>query len=290
MAVFSLAAVPKDARSWFALARASEAAGFHALLVPDHPGASPAPYLGAYVSNAGVREPAHLAVEVATLDLVSDGRAIFGLGAGHTPMEWEAIGEHRPSVESRVRRCVQVAQATQALLRGEAVDIATPELTVKARLESPRPAQQHVPLTIGGANTQLLRWAGAHADVVGLSGLGRTLADGHSHEVRWRRDQIEAQLDAARSGGTERSPAPQFEALVQFVQVTDDAGAAVADLRARLGLAEDEILAAPFVLVGTEDEILAKVAACERQWGITRFVVREAAMGQLGGVLPKLVG
>ncbi|MGL6236266.1 MAG: LLM class flavin-dependent oxidoreductase [Segniliparus sp.] len=304
MAVFSLAAVPRDAQSWLALARGCEAAGFDALLVPDHLGRGPAPHLalaaaaaatssvrlGAYVSNAGIREPAHLAVEVATLDLISGGRAILGIGAGHTPAEWEAVGKSRPSVACRVRRCLQVAQATQALLRGEFVEADTPELVMRARLAGPLPVQEHVPLTLGTANTQLLRWGGAHADVVGLSGLGRTLEDGHSHEVRWRQDQIEAQLEAVRTGAAGRSRVPRLEALVQRVAVTADAGASVAGLREQFELTEEEVLAAPFVLVGTEDEILAKIAACEREWGITRFVVREDAMAQIGGLLPRIPG
>jgi hypothetical protein len=51
-----------------------------------------------------------------------------------------------------------------------------------------------VSLTISTANTRLLRWDGAYADVVGLTGSGRTLSDGHLHEFRWRASQIEAQV------------------------------------------------------------------------------------------------
>ena len=66
----------------------------------------------------------------------------------------------------------------------------------------------------------MLRWAGAHADVVGLSGLGRTLPDGYAHEVRWREADIEAQLDRGRAGGPGRAEPPVLEALVQHVVVT----------------------------------------------------------------------
>jgi alkanesulfonate monooxygenase SsuD/methylene tetrahydromethanopterin reductase-like flavin-dependent oxidoreductase (luciferase family) len=53
--------------------------------------------LGTYVVNAGAREPLHLASEVATLDVVSGGRAVFGAGAGHTPAEWTMFGRPYPS-------------------------------------------------------------------------------------------------------------------------------------------------------------------------------------------------
>ncbi|WP_238454015.1 LLM class flavin-dependent oxidoreductase [Micromonospora sp. ATA51] len=108
MAIFSVQARPADAASWLDLARRLEAAGFDALLAADHPGHGASPFvslaaaaavtstlgLGSYVSNAGVREPILLATDVATLDMVSGGRARLGLGAGHTPAEW------RPSAAS----------------------------------------------------------------------------------------------------------------------------------------------------------------------------------------------
>jgi len=109
MADFALQAQPTDAADWLDLARRAEAAGFDTLLAADHPGSCAAPFvalaaaaavtttirLGSYVANAAVREPILLAADVATLDVVSGGRALLGLGAGHTPAEWDAIGPFR---------------------------------------------------------------------------------------------------------------------------------------------------------------------------------------------------
>ena len=89
--------------------------------------------------------------------------------------------------------------------------------------------QERIPLTMGTANSTLLRWAGAHADVVGLTGFGRTLADGHTHAARWRADQIEAQLACVAAGAAGRDDPPALEALVQRVVVTDDAEGAAAE-------------------------------------------------------------
>ncbi|GAB3941938.1 hypothetical protein GCM10027614_28120 [Micromonospora vulcania] len=152
MITFSIQASPSDAASWRELAQRAESAGYDALLVGDHPGARPTPFvalaaaasvtstlgLGSYVSNAGVREPALLAADVATLDLISDGRARFGIGAGHTPAEWRAVGRERPDVAGRVRRCIAVAEAVRALLDGEEVTVDSADLTVHgARLDRP---------------------------------------------------------------------------------------------------------------------------------------------------------
>jgi probable F420-dependent oxidoreductase len=302
VATFSLQVDPVRSPSFLDTARRCEAAGFDALLAADHPGSCASPFvalaaaavtstlqLGTYVSQAGVREPMLLAADVATLDLISGGRALLGLGAGHTPVEWEAVGRSRPDVGGRVRRCIAVAEAVRTLLDGGEVTVDLPELVMRgARLDQPRPVREHIPLILGTANSRLLRWAGAHADVVGLTGFGRTLADGHQHEARWSGAEIEAQLQHVATGAAGRETPPPLEALVQRVEITDDAGAALAETAQQLGLTEDELHAVPFLLVGTEDEIVAAVAEHRRRWGITRYVVREAALDVLTPLLPRL--
>ncbi|MEO3746818.1 LLM class flavin-dependent oxidoreductase [Plantactinospora sp. B5E13] len=303
MTIFSLQATPKLGDDWLDLARRCEAAGFDSLLVADHPGSAASPFvalaaasavtstlgLGSNVSNAGVREPVLLAADVATLDLVSNGRARLGIGAGHTPAEWRAVGRERPDVAGRVRRCLAVVQAVQNLLDGAEVTVDTPELVAHAAaLTAPRPVQRRIPLTVGTANSHLLRWAGAHADIVGLTGFGRTLADGHNHRARWRTDQIDAQLAQVAAGAAGRDEPPHLEALVQRFVVTDDAEAAAKETAEQLGLTVSELLAAPFVLIGTEDEIVSAIAEHERRWGITRYVVRRDALDAAPSLLGRL--
>jgi alkanesulfonate monooxygenase SsuD/methylene tetrahydromethanopterin reductase-like flavin-dependent oxidoreductase (luciferase family) len=160
-------------------------------------------------------------------------------------------------VRARIDHCIAVAEQTRRMLGGDGMD-------------QPRPVQDPVPLLIGGGNTRLLGWAAGHADLIGLSGLGRTLDDGHRHEVRWRPDQVDAQVEL--TGGK------PVEALVQLVQVTDDAGAVYAEWGKDGRVTEDDLAAAPYVLVGTIDEIAAKIGEVERRWGITRFAVRTHAI------------
>jgi alkanesulfonate monooxygenase SsuD/methylene tetrahydromethanopterin reductase-like flavin-dependent oxidoreductase (luciferase family) len=137
-------------------------------------------------------------------------------------------------------------------------------------MEKPRPVQERVPLLIGGGNTRLLGWAAGNADLIGLAGLGRTLDDGHRHEARWRREQVDTQVELA--GGK------PVEALVQLVEVTDDAGKVYAEWAKDADVPEEDLVAAPYLLVGTIEEIAAKIAAIESQWGITRFAVRKPAI------------
>ncbi|GAA2572182.1 LLM class F420-dependent oxidoreductase [Winogradskya consettensis] len=298
MAEFSVQADPEDAAGWLGTARRAEGAGFSALLVADHPGSCASPFvalaaaaavtstirLGSYVVNAGVREPILLAADVATLDVVSGGRAVLGLGAGHTPAEWDAVGQVRPDVRGRVDRAIAVAEATVRLLAGEKVTVATPELTMLgAELSEPRPVQERIPLLVGTANSRLLRWASGHADIIGLTGLGRTRADGHQHEARWRLDDIDAQVALARADGE-----PVLEALVQQVEITDDPAAALAETADRLGMGVRDLREVPFLLVGTPDEIVGAVRRNRERWGITRYAVRGNALDLLAPLLPEL--
>jgi probable F420-dependent oxidoreductase len=297
MATFSLQVQPQSAADWLDTARRAEAAGFDTLLTADHPGSCSSPFvalaaaaavtttikLGSYVVNAGVREPMLLAADVATLDVVSGGRAVLGIGAGHTPGEWAAVGLTRPDAQGRVDRCIAVAEATRRLLAGDEVTVDGPHLKMAgAKLSEPRPVQERIPMIFGGGNSRLLRWARDNVDLIGLSGLGKTLEDGHSHTVRWRLDEIDAQVEAVRG--------KELEALVQVVEITDDPEAALKDIAERTWLTVDELRQVPYVLVGTEDEIVAAIAGHRRRWGITRYAVRRSALDLLGPLIPRLAG
>jgi probable F420-dependent oxidoreductase len=295
MATFSLQVQPQSAAEWLDTARRAEAAGFGALLTADHPGSCASPFvalaaaaavtttikLGSYVVNAGVREPMLLATDVATLDVVSGGRAVLGIGAGHTPVEWAAVGRTRPDARGRVDRCIAVAEATRRLLDGEEVTVDGPHLKMfGAKLSEPRPVQDRVPMLFGGGNSRLLSWARGNADLIGLSGLGKTLEDGHSHTARWRLDEIDAQVEAVRG--------KEIEALVQMVEITDDPRSVLKDVAERTGLTVDELRQVPFLLVGTVDEIVASIAEHRLRWGITRYAVRRNALDLLGPLIPRL--
>jgi probable F420-dependent oxidoreductase len=300
---FAVQAQPQDAASWAALARRAESDGFEALTVADHPGLTASPFvalaaaasatttirLGTYVANCGVREPVQLASDVATLDLLSNGRALLGLGAGHTPAEWTMSGRAYPVPAARVARLIETAQVVTRLLAGERVTLHGAAMRIDdAVLEAPRP-HSRVPLLVGGGNRALLQFAAQTADIVAMSGLGRTLADGHRHEVRWREADVEAIVDIVREHARARPRPPRLDALVQHVELTDDRDT-VADRLCGLapGLEPASVLACPFVLIGTEAQLVDEVGAHAARWGIDRFTVRADAMAPIARVIARL--
>jgi probable F420-dependent oxidoreductase len=300
----SLQAVPTERTSWLELARRCESSGFRALLVPDHPGSAPAPFvalaaasavtstlrLGSNVVNAGVRDPLLLADDVATLDVVSGGRAELGIGAGHTPDEWSRTGRERPGPKERVERMITVAGVVQELLAGRTVPAAVAGgARTDLRLDRPRPVQASVPLLVGGGHPELLRWGSAHADAVGLSGLGRTLPDGHDHTVSWSAAQVDRQVDLVRSGAKDAGrPVPPLEALVQRVEVTDDREAVAAPLATEFSLPAGDLLAVPYTLIGTLSQIVEQIRDAQERWGFHRWVVRLPAIETAEQIIGRL--
>jgi probable F420-dependent oxidoreductase len=245
--------------------------------------------LGSYVVNAGVRHPLLIAADVATLDVISGGRAEIGIGAGHTPAEWEMTGHERPAPAERVDRLKAVAAAVRTLLDGGTVPANDLAARRDVHLDGPRPVQERVPLLVGGANPESLRWAGAHADAVGLSGLGRTLPDGHTHTVSWSAQRVDAQITLVRDGAEAVGLAlPPLEALVQRVIITDDRESAARPLAERFTKPVDDLLAVPYLWIGTVSEIREQLQAARRRWGITRWVVRADALSDVTNVLTDL--
>lgn len=286
----SLQSEPADRASWLALARRVDADGFATLYAADHPGSGAAPFvalaaaaavtervaLGTCVVNAGLWEPITLATEVATLDVVSGGRALLGLGAGHTPAEWEAVGHTVPSAGARVDRLEQVVDVVTRLLAGEEVTVEGPHVHARgARLTTPRPVGDRVPLMVGGGGRRVLALGARTADVVGVTGLGRTLADGHRHSVRWSRADLDASFGALHAAIAAAGTAPGIEALIQHVEVTDDPEGAAARLADRLGDVDPtDLVDVPYVWLGSIEALADQLHRHRERWGVDAYVVR----------------
>jgi probable F420-dependent oxidoreductase len=294
-------AEPRDIDSWLALARRLEAAGFDALLMGDHPGSGASPWpglgaaaaatqtlrLGTYMLQTGVREPVHAAADAASLDVLAPGRVVLGLGAGHTFREWEETGRSRPSASARAQRLAEFVDAVAGLLAGERVHVEGAFVRLDdAYLEDLPVGLGRVCLVVGGGNREVLRTAAARADVVALSGLGRTLPDGHRHEPRWSRYDLEEQLRFIDEEAGKAGRQPAIEALVHVVTVTEDRDSAAAAQSSRIGAPVGEILGTPFALIGTPQEMADQLLRQADELGISRYVIRETAIDCIEKVLP----
>lgn len=268
--------------------RRAEELGFDTVVVGDHvgPGRSPMVMLaaiagaterirlGTLVLNNDMRNPVQLAWDASTLDHLSGGRVELGLGAGHTAGEYAATGIAWRSPRLRKARLMESVEVVRRLLDGESVTFEGQHVhVVDAMID--RSAQARLPILVGGNGTELLEHAGAHADIVGLQGLGRTLADGHRHDVRWDGGWLDVQVAQVRRGAGERIDEVELSVLVQRAVVTDDRPGVLAEICAAVdGLTIEQAAAVPYLLVGTVDEIVEQICAARTRWGITYFVVR----------------
>jgi len=79
---------------------------------------------------------------------------------------------------------------------------------------------------------------------------------------------------------------PVIEALVQVVEVTGDRTAAIEDLSGKIsGATARDLARTPFLLIGSHEEMAAQMLAQAGELGITRYVIREAAVPVLERVL-----
>jgi alkanesulfonate monooxygenase SsuD/methylene tetrahydromethanopterin reductase-like flavin-dependent oxidoreductase (luciferase family) len=134
--------------------------------------------LGVLVTSNRFRPPAMLAKIAATVDVVSDGRLDFGIGAGsRTDIPWarreyEAHGlpfhDAGHAVESLAEACVVIRRLWT---EDEPFDVHGRHIRLTGAFCSPKPVQRpHPPLLLGGRSSRLLRVAAEHADLWNVPG------------------------------------------------------------------------------------------------------------------------
>ena len=177
------------------IARDAEAAGFDSLWVMDHmiqipqlgsawdpmlesystlsflAGATERLRLGVLVSAVTFRTIGHLAKTIATLDVLSGGRAIAGLGAANSEHEHHAYGQPFPPVASRLAMLEDALRALPLFWGPGAPSFEGRTISIPETVGYPRPIQDRIPMIVGGSGEQVtLRLAAELADGCNLFG------------------------------------------------------------------------------------------------------------------------
>jgi len=121
--------------------------------------------LGTLVTPPFFRNPAVLAKQVATIDHVSNGRTIVGLGGGWFAAEFEAYGCPFPSLRDRLGALAETAQVLRRMWTEERVTFEGRWVTVRDVMCEPKPVRRPPILIGGGGERVLLRIAAEHADI-----------------------------------------------------------------------------------------------------------------------------
>jgi F420-dependent oxidoreductase-like protein len=199
------------------IAQAAEVAGFSSLWVMDHyfqidPGIGKAsdPMLEAYTAlsfMAGVtqrirlgamvtgviyRQPAFLVKQVSTLDVLSGGRANFGIGAAWYEREAVGLGFPYPPMAERFERLEETLQIAKHLWSGNPAPYEGRHYRLPEPINRPQPlSQPHPPILIGGGGEKkTLRFVAQYADACNL------FAFGGLDQLRHKLDVLKGHCDA----------------------------------------------------------------------------------------------
>lgn len=294
-------------------ARRAESLGYAGLVLPDHLIGQHAPIpvlatvaaaterlrIGTFVLNVGLRHPAVLAQDLASLDVLSGGRLEIGIGAGWNRPEYDAIGLPFDPVGTRVQRLAEAIAVLKGCFGDEPFSLDGAHYTITDHDGVPKPVQRpHPPLFIGGGGRRLLTLAAQQAQIVGLAPRlsvdqhGQPVADPRSltmaaaqEKVAWVRAAAgerfaDLELNTYPSGGP---PILTNQARPQAQQIADR-------LYHRTGvqLTVDEVLQSPHVFIGSLDGLTEKILELRQRLGVSSIMLGD--IDDLAPVVERLAG
>jgi len=286
-------------------AREAEAAGADAVFVMDHfyqlPGIGDPddPMLEAYtllgalatatervqlstlVTGNTYRNPTLLAKAVTTLDLVSAGRAVLGLGAGWFELEHQQLGFEFGTFTDRFHRLEEALAIILPMLRGERPTVSGEWYRTEQAINEPR-LRDDLPLLIGGGGEKkTFRYAARHADHLNLIC--------NASDVPRKLDALAARCDEE---GRDRSTLET--SFLGFVIVDEDGDAARrmhTEMLASRGIDLDTLddatrrLATDRHFVGSPEDVAEQVKTRVLDAGVDGFVFNLVANGHVPGVV-----
>lgn len=280
-----------DRQTLIERARIAESLGFTGITVHDHlsEGLAPIPVLAAIatatdclrlyplVLNNDLRHPAVLAQELATLDLLSNGRAVIGIGAGWHEAEYASAGIPFDAPGVRIDRLLEAIAIIRGLFADGLLTAPGMHYTITALDGQPKPVQRpHPPFLVGGTRERILRLAARQADIVGLdlrqdrTSLPDAFSDRLDTRIGWVRD----------AAGDRFSDLDINVPRVMGPLAVSDGSLSVARDVARhyesatgLVIEPTRILESPYALMGTAGDIVDKLQDVRDRWGINSYLV-----------------
>ena len=201
--------------------------------------------LGTMVTGVTYRNPALLAKIVTTLDVISAGRAMLGIGAAWYDVEHEGLGVEFPPAGERLDRLEEAVQICRAMFRDDVVTFEGRYYSVHEARNLPRPVQPGGPpiLIGGGGEKRTLRLVAQYADYCNIFGDEAAIR----HKVAVLHEHCEA---------VGRDPASITVSRLATLVITDTAEESRATLEL---LGSIEGMEPGAFNVGTEDEIVAQL-------------------------------
>lgn len=295
---------PLPGMTWLDTAREVEQLGYSTLFVPDHfdeglgpiaaitaaAAATTTLNVGALVFDCDFRHPAVMARELATIDLLSQGRLEVGLGAGWKRLDYDRSGipMDRPGV--RVSRLIEHAAVLKGLWADGSYSYSGDHYEITDLDGTPAPHRAGgPPILVGGGAPRLLRWAGATADIVGVN------ASIHSGEIDQASAQdalaerIDEKVGWLREGAGDRFDDLELNAWLAVADITDDPTVAEG-VAAFFGTDPASLRQSPLALVGSPGDVREMLAERRDRWGYSYVVIPGDKIRDFAPVVTDLAG
>ena len=221
--------------------------------------------LGTLVLGNTYRHPAVLANWAATVDQLSRGRLLLGVGAGWQENEHEQYGIDLPSPRKRIDRFEEACQVWNGLLRQPTTTVAGSYYQLRDAVCEPKPVQSPLPLLIGGKGNRMMGVVARHADEWNMWGLADVIAE--------RSAVLEQRCEAIG-----RDPAEIKRSAQALVLLTDDPAKASAFLESTGGRA---------AIAGPVDALAAAVSAWQDA-GLDEVIIPDFTLGRGARRLEKM--
>jgi probable F420-dependent oxidoreductase len=302
----------RDVTRWMASAQRAEDLGFSTFLLRDHftadafgPQFAPVPALmtianrttllriGSLVFDNDYRHPVLLAQEVATLDLLSNGRFELGIGAGWLRDEYEQAGMAFDTPRTRVSRLEEALHVVKGLLTSEPFTF-TGEYYQIAGLQSfPQPTQRpHPPILIGAGSKRMLEMAGREAGIVNI--LPKALPVGAISEDPTERlaATITKKINVIREAAGARFADIELS-LFATIRLTDEPERAAERLIAERdwqGASLHDVLAMPAVFLGPVERVVELMQERRERYGVSYYIIDDEEMETVAPVVQRAAG
>jgi probable F420-dependent oxidoreductase len=295
----------EDGAAWRSHARKLEDLGYSTMFIPDHFGDEWGPLValtvaaeatkhlkvGSLVLDNDYRHPLVLAKELATLDLVSEGRLEVGMGAGWMRSDYEQSGMAYDAPGIRVSRLEESVRLLKQLWTGEPVDFAGEHYELSQATCLPKPhTPGGPPLLIGGGSRRVLRLAVEHADIIGVNpSLASGAVDAQSIASTAPAAYAE-RLGWIREAAGERFADLELQSLVFVAQIGRPKAVVAEEMAALMGFPAEDVAASSTVLIGTEDEIVETLQRRREEMGFSYWVLHGADVDGFAPVVARLAG
>ncbi len=291
--------------AWVSLAQRSESNGYDVLTMPDHFGDQLAPVpalmsaadatttlrIGALVWDNDYKHPLVLAKELATMDLLSDGRLEIGLGAGWMVSDYDESGIPYDSPKVRIDRFVEGLAVIKGCLGQEPFSHTGEHYTVTNHNALPKPVQQPgPPILIGGGGKRVLGIAAREADIIGINGTMTAGVVGPDAISTMTAEAVDDKVAIVKAAAGDRMNEIEMNVRVFMVNVTDERIKTMETFSGAIGVQRSFMEESPFALIGTPKQMIDDLVARREKWGFSYIIVGAEDIESFAPVVAALVG